>query len=205
MATDDIADLLSQLSLPSYSELAPEHDSPAYADESTLQRRPTPPPTGVAYVVFVGLETGVYPLWSDCEKQIKGVPHNSHKQYPCFAAAEKAYIAAKSRGLVCTAEERAADVRRRIVERQRLRPQDLPLCLHFLEDATSKAMAPNPSRWYVVIAGLQPGVYLTFHECSYLTSGYGGAVHQSFYTRDAAVREMERALAAGQAIKFILE
>ena len=63
MATDDIADLLSQLSLPSYSELAPEHNSPAYADESTLQRRPTPPPTGVAYVVFVGLETGVYPLW----------------------------------------------------------------------------------------------------------------------------------------------
>ncbi|KAL1674430.1 hypothetical protein EV122DRAFT_282010 [Schizophyllum commune] len=212
MAADDLADMFSQLSLPSYSprasesapEPAPESAQLDDVDYASLEHNPSPP-TGVAYVVFVGHETGVYPLWDDCKKQTNGAPHNSHKQYPSFAAAERAYIAAKSRGLVCSAEARAADVRRRIVQRQRLRPEDLPLCLHFLEDPTSKAMAPDPTRWYVVIAGLQPGVYLTFHECSYLTSGYAGAVHKSFYTLDDAVEEMKGALAAGRVVKFVLE
>lgn len=88
------------------------------------------------------------------------MPHNSYKAFSSLAAAERAFSAAVQRGLVSTAEVRAADIRR-VVERQRLDPSDLPLCLAFIDDPTSKAMAEGSSRFYVVYVGLQPGVYLT--------------------------------------------
>ena len=91
---------------------------------------------------------------------MNGVTHNSHKRYDSFAAAEIAFAAAQDRGLVCTGQARAADIRR-VIERQKLTPLDLPLCVHFLDDPTSKAMAQGRSKWYVVYAGIQPGVYLT--------------------------------------------
>ncbi|TRM56336.1 hypothetical protein BD626DRAFT_575798 [Schizophyllum amplum] len=197
MTADEITSLLSQLSLPAQPERGQALSAPISSPVHLCQCN------GPVYVVFVGRRPGVYGSWAQCCAQVKGVPHNSHKSYPCFAAAERAFSAAQARGLVCTAERRAADIRR-VIQRQRMELQDLPLCTHFLEDPTSKAMAPNASRWYVVYAGLQPGVYLTFHECSFLTSGYAGASHESFDSRDSALAAMERALATGRAVKFIL-
>ncbi|TRM61979.1 hypothetical protein BD626DRAFT_548777 [Schizophyllum amplum] len=201
MTADDISSLLSQLSLASPQ---PDAQRSAGTGNPSPLRVASHGASGPAYVVFVGQQPGVYRSWAECRAQVKGVPHNSYKAYPCFAAAERAYSAAQTRGLVSTAERRAADIRR-VVQRQRMESQDLPLCTHFLEDPTSKAMAPEPSRWYVVYAGLQPGVYLTFHECSFLTSGYTGASHESFESLDTALEAMERGLATGKVVKFILQ
>ncbi|TRM56405.1 hypothetical protein BD626DRAFT_575731 [Schizophyllum amplum] len=198
MTADDITALLSQLSLPS---TPPSTPTPAPIPSSLTVSLS---PSKTTYVVFVGHRPGVYNSWSECLAQTKGAPHNSYKGYASFAAAERAYSAAKARGLVCTAEMRAANVRR-VIRRQLLTLEDLPLCTHFLEDATSKAMASDMSRYYVVYAGIQPGVYLTFHECSFLTSGYKGSVHRSFDTREAATQSLERAFAERKVVKFVLQ
>ncbi|TRM60872.1 hypothetical protein BD626DRAFT_406718 [Schizophyllum amplum] len=197
MAADDITALLSQLTLPSYPS------SPA----DTLRAAPHTSPSrssraGAAYVVFVGRRPGTYTTWADCLAQVKGASHNSYKSYPTLAAAEHAFSAAADRALVCTSQEREAAVGQRF-RREQLKVEDLALCLHFLEDATSKAMALGSSRYYVVYVGLQPGVYLTFHECSFLTSGYKGALHEGFDARDDAIGAMESALATGKVVKLV--
>ncbi|TRM61684.1 hypothetical protein BD626DRAFT_548868 [Schizophyllum amplum] len=200
MAADEITALLSRLSLPSLPERAPDTRARTLQDG----QHPRVDAGGPAYAVFVGREPGVYVSWAECLVQVKGVAHNSYKVYSNFAGAERAYTAAEARGLTCTAEERASDIRR-VILHQRMEPQDLALCLHFLDDPTSKAMAYGASRWYVVYAGLQPGVYLTYHECSFSTSGYPGAKHESFDSLDGAIGAMERALASGRAVKFVVQ
>ncbi|KAL1671326.1 hypothetical protein EV122DRAFT_226763 [Schizophyllum commune] len=202
MTADELTTMLDQLSLAS-----PPPAPPVVKQELLTPPASPQPPTSksrTSYVVFVGRRPGVYVSWEACQSQVTGASHNSHKSYTSFAAAQRAFSAAEDRGLVCTADQRASDVGRPFV-RQRLWPEDLPLCTHFLDDPTSKAMAfgSTTKRWYVVYAGLQPGVYLTYHECSYLTSGYPGSRHASFETREAAIASLEGALAEGKAIKFV--
>ncbi|TRM56319.1 hypothetical protein BD626DRAFT_414217 [Schizophyllum amplum] len=200
MAADEITGLLSQLSLPSYPSTPAS--SPRTTPDASPLRSPCTSTQGSAYAVFVGRCPGTYTAWVDCLAQVKGASHNSYKSYPTLAAAERAYSAAADRGLVCTSQEKAAAIARRF-RREQLKVEDLALCLHFLEDSTSKAMALGSSRFYVVYVGLQPGVYLTFHECSFLTSGYKGTLHESFPKRDDAIGAMERALATGRVVKLV--
>ncbi|KAL1685293.1 hypothetical protein GGG16DRAFT_119013 [Schizophyllum commune] len=194
MTADDIATLLSQVSLAS--------SPPPY--EATPSDISSSSPGGTAYAVYVGRQPGVYTTWPECLRQVKATSHNSYKAFDSLVLARRAYSAAAERGLVSTSEARAADTRR-VIERQQMVLEDLPLCLAFLEDPTSKAMAVGSSRFYVVYTGLQPGVYLTYHECSYLTSGYKGARHCSFYTKEEAVDALKRELVARKVYKLVLQ
>ncbi|KAI5821516.1 hypothetical protein K523DRAFT_359297 [Schizophyllum commune Tattone D] len=202
MSTDNIADLFSQISLA--GPPPPYEAAPSTPPDDTQPSTNSSSPGGTGYAVYVGRVPGVYAAWSDAQKQVKALPHNSYKAFPSLEVARRAYNAAVSRGLVSTGARRAADVRR-VVERQQLILEDLPLCLAFLEDPTSKAMAVGSSSFYVVYTGLQPGVYLTYHECSYLTSGYKGARHCSFDSKDEAVEALTSELRAGKVFKLVLQ
>ncbi|KAI5823402.1 hypothetical protein K523DRAFT_334027 [Schizophyllum commune Tattone D] len=187
MTADELTTMLDQLSLAS-----PPPAPPVVKQELLTPPASPQPPTSksrTSYVVFVGRRPGVYVSWEACQSQVTGASHNSHKSYTSFAAAQRAFSAAEDRGLVCTADQRASDVGRPFV-RQRLWPEDLPLCTHFLDDPTSKAMAFGSTT-------------KRCHECSYLTSGYPGSRHASFETREAAIASLEGALAEGKAIKFV--
>ncbi|KAI5887793.1 uncharacterized protein SCHCODRAFT_02705122 [Schizophyllum commune H4-8] len=202
MSTDNIATLFSQISL---AEPPPPYDADPPTPPNVAQPSATASsPGGTGYAVYVGRVPGVYAAWRDAQNQVKALPHNSYKAFSSLEAAQRAYNAAVSRGLVSTGAQRAADIRR-VVERQQLILEDLPLCLAFLEDSTSKAMAVGSSSFYVVYTGLQPGVYLTYHECSYLTSGYKGARHCSFNTKDEAVEALKSELRAGKVFKLVLQ
>jgi len=43
------------------------------------------------YVVWEGLNTGIYESWSDCQQQIKGYPNARYKSFKTYAEAEEAY------------------------------------------------------------------------------------------------------------------
>lgn len=43
------------------------------------------------YVVWSGIQPGIYQRWSDCEAQIKGVKGARYKSFPTLQAAEEAY------------------------------------------------------------------------------------------------------------------
>lgn len=44
------------------------------------------------YVVWQGVEPGIYESWTECQAQIKGFPGAKYKSFPSKAAAEAAYI-----------------------------------------------------------------------------------------------------------------
>jgi len=43
------------------------------------------------YVVWEGLNTGIYESWADCQQQIKGYPNARYKSFKTLEAAEAAY------------------------------------------------------------------------------------------------------------------
>ena len=54
------------------------------------------------YVVWTGLQPGIYETWADCEAQVKGVPGASYKSFKTLEDAEDAYYAhpAEARSVV---------------------------------------------------------------------------------------------------------
>ncbi|KAL1658564.1 hypothetical protein GGF50DRAFT_120745 [Schizophyllum commune] len=205
MSADELADYFSRLEVEMVLARARTRARAAASSAPAYTSRPSTPTVGsTAYTVYVGLEPGVYTTLPACLRQVEAVPHNSYKSFSSFSAAQRAFSAAAERGLVSTAAERAADIRR-VVERQCMDLADLPLCLAFVDDPTSKAMVEGSHRFYVVYSGLQPGVYLTYHECTYLTSGYKGARHRSFVTEEEAVESMKEELRSGRVYKFVLQ
>ena len=86
--------------------------------------------------------------------------HANLRGYTTVASARAAYEAARSRGLLFSCFDAVATVSRQISE-TRLTSDDLILCLAFLDDEASCAIASEDHDWYVVLKGSQPGVYRT--------------------------------------------
>ncbi|KZT28997.1 hypothetical protein NEOLEDRAFT_689624 [Neolentinus lepideus HHB14362 ss-1] len=58
------------------------------------------------------------------------------------------------------------------------------------------------AKWYVVIAGTQPGIYRTWSDVAPKVAGITKSIHESFKTEEEAVEVYERALRTG-AVKVI--
>ncbi|TRM58350.1 hypothetical protein BD626DRAFT_360221, partial [Schizophyllum amplum] len=169
---------------------------------STTPRSTQVSPGRNVYVVFIGRKAGVYTEWADCRAQVSAVKHNSYKSFGTLAKGQAAFAAAHARGLTFSCGSATLNVGR-VVERYPMMPDDLPLCLAFIDDDTSTAMAAADHIWYVVFAGTQPGVYRTYHEAALATTGLNGAKQRSYMTRVEAEGAFKQALYAAEVHRLV--
>ncbi|KAJ7666860.1 hypothetical protein DFH06DRAFT_1322838 [Mycena polygramma] len=152
------------------------------------------------YIVFHGLIPGVYPTWSAARVQVDGVPGNLHQAYPSDETANAAFAYAEERSWT------------RVCTRARSPPQTIPVSapIPSLPQPAPFVDVPNPlhtgdngpacsgRRWYVVYAGVTPGVYQSSLECGLNVCGLRGARHDSWDDRDVAIAKYQQALSAGR-------
>ncbi|TRM55226.1 hypothetical protein BD626DRAFT_419743 [Schizophyllum amplum] len=208
--TDELTQRLFGLAIaddaapPSYSTSLPASEPVIASRPSTnIQSRSSTKRSAKhgAYVVFIGKNAGVYRTWKDCFPNVNGVKHNSYQGYPSFAEAGAAFDVARARGLTFSCANTALTVARQTSE-TRLTSEDLILCLAFLDDDASNAIAPPGHFYYTVFKGSQPGVYRTYLEVVLATTGLAGAVHGSYRAREEAITAFKRELDSGRVYRL---
>ncbi|KAJ7641677.1 hypothetical protein FB45DRAFT_1022414 [Roridomyces roridus] len=127
------------------------------------------------YVVFRGRTTGVMNTWSEVRQATDGFRFALHQGYCSRPAAVAAFQYAQNRGWTSTTTTwTAIPIARAAVP-------------HPIADATSPLPAALPPRdtgesWYVVHAGIHPGIFPTYLESALNTLGIDGALHEKYET-----------------------
>ncbi|KAJ6493941.1 hypothetical protein C8R47DRAFT_1213626 [Mycena vitilis] len=160
-----------------------------------------------AIVVFFGLQPGVYDSWAEARVHVDGVSGSLYQGYPSRPAGDAAYAYAQRHSWVrvCT---------RRRGPRPRSHPHPTPASasapIPVLPQPVGILDMPNPlhidgsgaaspgHRWYVVYAGVAPGVYQSSLECGLNVVGLRGAVHDSWGSKDVALAKYQNAVGEGR-------
>ncbi|KAJ7080720.1 hypothetical protein C8R43DRAFT_965690 [Mycena crocata] len=149
-----------------------------------------------AFAVFCGFLPGVYLTWAEAEAQVKGASGCLFKGYKSEAAAMAAFEYALQRSWTRTCQPRGAALRERVE----------PIAIPALPTPMGMLDAPNPlhgdpsdvgSRWYIVYAGITPGVYQSQLECGLNTVGLSCAAHDSCTRKEVAIARFQAALLKG--------
>ncbi|KAJ7615093.1 hypothetical protein DFH06DRAFT_1343947 [Mycena polygramma] len=158
---------------------------------NVAQKSPKKRGKNQAYVVFYGLIPGVYKKWygpEGAEIQISGVPGSLYRGYPSTPDAEAAYNYARERNWtgVRTRQQRFLGA---------VSPSSaiaaLPVPTPLLDFSHNPLHGPADSadrKWYIVYAGITPGIYLSHLECALNTVGLACASHDSTDSLDEARR-----------------
>ncbi|KAJ7665822.1 hypothetical protein DFH06DRAFT_1127026 [Mycena polygramma] len=169
--------------------------SPVRLHKKSKSRR-----TCKAYAVFVGKVPGPYRHWHEVQPLINRVPGNIQQGYHSYEAAEAAHEYARVRGWtrVATGGPPSAPPTVSVIPR-------LPTP-HIDSDGINPLHrdddGPEQGIWYIVYAGITPGIYQSSLECLLNTVGIPGAVHNSCNSKDVAEFRFNEAVAGGR-IRFI--
>ncbi|KAJ7682144.1 hypothetical protein DFH06DRAFT_1318729 [Mycena polygramma] len=156
-----------------------------------------------AYVVFYGLIPGVYDDWygaDGAEVQVSGVPGSVSQGYRSREEGEAAYTYAIAHNWT--------GVRRRRNSPNPTPPTQistLPVPFAPLDPTPNPlhGAANAPSKlWYNVYAGITPGIYLSYLECSLNIAGLSCAAHDSAPSLSEARRRWNVAQREGR-VKFL--
>ncbi|KAJ7807048.1 hypothetical protein B0H13DRAFT_2386675 [Mycena leptocephala] len=156
----------------------------------TLKKKRTKTPRG-GFAVFCGLETGAFLKWHEVVPLVSNVSGSLYQGYDDLNLARAAYDYAYERGwtrIISPSSARVCPTSSTAIPR-------LPSPVGFVE-------GPNPLHgglahkglWYVVFCGIHPGVYQSSLEGSLNTLCLSSAVHQSFDSKDEAIRRFQEAL-----------
>ncbi|KAJ7087731.1 hypothetical protein C8R43DRAFT_965018 [Mycena crocata] len=149
----------------------------------------TVPPPGkkhvkkAAYVIYRGINIGVRLTWSETKPLVSGVSNCIFHGYASVAEAQAAFSYAQVRSwmrVIGSARAAAIPI------------ADLPQPL--LENPLTWSETLDDT-WYIVYAGILPGVYRSHLECQLNTLGISGALHESIIDQAAAFAKF--AAAAG--------
>ncbi|KAJ7142163.1 hypothetical protein C8R46DRAFT_1233198 [Mycena filopes] len=134
-------------------------------------------PSG-GYAVFCGRRVGSFKDWiHDVVELVIRVPNSLFQGYPTLAQAELAFLYAQDRGWT-----RVIDVNGSFAPTTIARPP-LPVASNHSPNPLH-AGSSTEGAWYVVYAGITPGVYASSLECSLNTLGMSGAAFESCSTHD---------------------
>ncbi|KAJ7860812.1 hypothetical protein B0H14DRAFT_3445780 [Mycena olivaceomarginata] len=124
-----------------------------------------------AYIVFAGLQCGVFESWDDTKAVVNRVPNCLYRGYSTLRDAEAAFAYAQARGWthVSHAPLSGNPALPRPIESAGLANEHNPL--HGTETLDD--------RWFIVYRGIAPGVYRSHLECQLNTLGLSGALHES--------------------------
>ncbi|KAJ7137328.1 hypothetical protein C8R43DRAFT_955536 [Mycena crocata] len=136
-----------------------------------------------AYVIYRGINIGVRLTWSETKPLVSGVSNCIFHGYASVAEAQAAFSYAQVRSwmrVIGSARAAAIPI------------ADLPQPL--LENPLTWSETLDDT-WYIVYAGILPGVYRSHLECQLNTLGISGALHESIIDQAAAFAKF--AAAAG--------
>ncbi|KAJ7116235.1 hypothetical protein C8R43DRAFT_1137911 [Mycena crocata] len=149
--------------------------------------------------VFHGTFPGAYPDWATAEPFVKGIPGALYKGYRTFQAAQAAFEYANSKTWTRVCVSRNAPRSQANVASS--------LCIPSLPQPIGYNDGPNPlhddddashdGRWYIVYAGITPGVYQSSLECSLNTVGLSCATYDSVIGRENAIHMYQDAFLSG--------
>ncbi|KAJ6523683.1 hypothetical protein DFH09DRAFT_1329921 [Mycena vulgaris] len=206
--TPRVAQRLYSFHTPTKSGLTSEWSEAATHTQGVSNGRPlllTPKKTkprrkNRAYAVFYGRVPGVYSDWSIVEPLVRGVSCALYQGYQSVPAAQAAFDYAHARlwTRVCNSRPGSPAA------------MSQPTAIPQLPNPTGYTEARNPlhghdnagasldTKWYVVYAGISPGVYQSSLECSLNTVGLRGAVFDSVQGKCHAIHRYQSALARSE-------
>ncbi|KAJ7632085.1 hypothetical protein B0H17DRAFT_1149970 [Mycena rosella] len=163
--------------------------------ESRVQcigKRPKTRTKKAAYVVFRGRTIGVFRVWQDVQQATSGLPFALHQGYTTQDLATAAFDFAERRGW--TAQYTAS-----LFTVPLTAPLPIPEALH----APKLFSSPLATRrvedsWFVVYAGIHPGVFPTSIECALNVLGIEASVHESAATYALACEKFRHAKERGE-------
>ncbi|KZP12814.1 hypothetical protein FIBSPDRAFT_961127 [Athelia psychrophila] len=141
------------------------------------------------YVVYEGLEPGIYYSWDDVEPLVGRVPHANFEGFDSPIQAERAYIAAYTMGAI-----------------RRLPPRDAPASFvppavampaHLVQKLAALPANYLHAEWYVVFKGRAPGIYPTWGMTLTQVTGVSLAAFQRYPSKPEASAAFEAARRAG--------
>ncbi|KAF7980386.1 hypothetical protein HWV62_38178 [Athelia sp. TMB] len=149
-----------------------------------------------AYVVFEGLEPGVYTDWTLTEANVKGVSHNVYQGYDSLIAAQQAYLVAYALRAV------------RILPPDNAPDGWVPSAAIPTPEAVMGAFAASSAtflgaEWHVVFKGLRPGVYPAWNFAATQTKGVANSVYQKYQSKQEAVQKFEEAQRLGHVTTLV--
>ncbi|KAJ7195284.1 hypothetical protein B0H12DRAFT_1245608 [Mycena haematopus] len=124
----------------------------------------------VAYVVFRGRSVGVFGSWPEAKTATHGVRFALHQGYPSREQAERAYEYAHSKGWTCDSLAWTAGP-----------VPSAAAPLPFGQNSGRRAALEEScedNSWYVVYAGINPGVFATSLECALNVLGIKNSLHE---------------------------
>ncbi|KAJ7684869.1 hypothetical protein DFH06DRAFT_1313263 [Mycena polygramma] len=179
----------------SWAEAADETQGVPGGSTRRLTPKKKRKPKSGGYAVFFGREPGAYRLWyGEAEPLINGVSGSLYQGYPTYDLATAAYEYARDQGWT-----RVLTTSRLVLLDSTVLPPipRLPTPAR-PTDTINPLHVEGDGRWYVVTCGIVPGVYQSSLECSLNTLGLRCAVHDSFATKELALREFREASANGR-------
>ncbi|KAJ7100989.1 hypothetical protein C8R43DRAFT_1141251 [Mycena crocata] len=152
-----------------------------------------------AHVVFYGRCPGTYTSWygpDGAEAQVKHVSAAVHQGYESIPDAERAFEYASS--MHWTGVRGSASPSQSVAPTQAI--PVLPLPLHSLNNPGFNPLHGSTrgpvQTWYIVYAGITPGIYLSFLECALNTVGLSTSAHDSVTLLAEAWERWDAAVAA---------
>ncbi|KAJ7030561.1 hypothetical protein C8F04DRAFT_1263682 [Mycena alexandri] len=169
----------------SWAEAAAKTQGVSGASPRRLDPKPKPKHKKGGYAVFSGRAVGAFRYWNDdLTRLIIGVTNSLYQGYGTFAEAQATFEYAQAHGwtrIVAPDGSLSTTI---------ARP---PSPIGFLEEV-NPLHAGRTSLWYVVYAGITPGVYASSLECSLNTLGLSSPAFESCATKEIAVEKFQRAV-----------
>ncbi|KAJ7740826.1 hypothetical protein B0H16DRAFT_1728840 [Mycena metata] len=145
------------------------------------------------YAVFSGWRIGAFPEWNaEVIGLVSGVPNSLYQGYETLLQAQAAFEYAQVRGwtrVISPDGSPSASIAR-------------PPSPVGFSDPVNALHATRSSLWYVVYAGITPGVYASSLECSLNTLGLRSPAFESCESKEVVIRLFQEALAAGNIRKI---
>ncbi|KAJ6455649.1 hypothetical protein C8R47DRAFT_1228147 [Mycena vitilis] len=143
-----------------------------------------------AYVVFRGRNIGVRLTWREVQADTSGVRFSLQQGYRNEADAQAAFDHAHANGWTCTSSEWAPTPITR---------SQAPLPVTEENPSPSHLSSRRPDDpWYVVYAGVNPGIFPTSLECALNVLGISCSWYERAESYSAAVVAFHRALDRGE-------
>ncbi|KAJ7251187.1 hypothetical protein B0H12DRAFT_1234256 [Mycena haematopus] len=150
-------------------------------------------PKRLAYTVFRGRTIGVFDTWVEAEAATSGMRFALHQGYSTRQQAEDAFAFAQGKGWTCeSATWTAVPVSSADAPQPVLDPTGprSPLA----------AQRKTGDPWYVVYAGVNPGIFPTSLECALNVLGIKNALHEKVLGFREAREKFSRAREAGNVV-----
>ncbi|KAJ7801668.1 hypothetical protein B0H14DRAFT_3489325 [Mycena olivaceomarginata] len=141
-----------------------------------------------AYVVFVGLQCGVFHTWERTKPLVNRVPNSIFRGYSTVCEAEAAFAYAQMRQWTCVSYAPLAGIP--------ALPQPVGSALADEENPLHGTEALD-NRWFIVYRGIMPGVYCSHLECQLNTLGIPAALHEAVPGKNNALAKYRAAVARG--------